>query len=162
MTKLEQKVPEKPDILIEEKYKTVKQHAKIGYKYVDNIPYLDKGVGYGVLMHHEREDGSGYPLAITGEKIHCFAKIIAIADELDVMNSDETYKNKRGPFEILEIIKEKSLNKLDYEYSKIFLEHIANYYMGEDVLLSTGEKAKILQININDLARPLILKDGDL
>ena len=58
-------------------------------------------------MHHEREDGSGYPLAITGEKIHCFAKIIAIADELDVMNSDETYKNKRGPFEVLEIIKEK-------------------------------------------------------
>lgn len=161
MTKLEQKVPEKPDILIEEKFKVVKQHAKIGYKYVDNIPYLDKAVSYGVLMHHEREDGSGYPLGITGEKIHCFAKIIAIVDELDVMNSDETYKNKRGPFEILEIIKEKSLNKLDYEYSKIFLEHIANYYMGEDVLLNTGDRAKILQINVNDLANPLILKDGD-
>ena len=112
-------------------------------------------------MHHERNDGSGYPLAITGEKIHCFAKIIAIADELDVMNSDETYRNKRGPFEILEIIKEKSLNKLDYEYSKIFLEHISNYYMGEDVLLSTGERAKILQMNTNNLARPLLLKDGD-
>ncbi|OOM78797.1 cyclic di-GMP phosphodiesterase response regulator RpfG [Clostridium puniceum] len=161
MTKLEQKVPEKPDILLQEKYKIVKQHTKIGYKYVDNIPYLDKSVSYGVLMHHEREDGSGYPLGITGEKIHCFAKIIAIADELDVMNSDETYKNERGPFEILEIIKEKSLNKLDYEYSKVFLEHIANYYMGENVLLSNGEKAKILQINTNDLSRPLILKDGD-
>ena len=161
MTKLDAKVPEKPDILIEEKYKVVKQHAKIGYKYVDSIPYLDKSVSYGVLMHHEREDGSGYPLAITGEKIHCFAKIIAIADELDVMNSDEIYKNSRGPFEILEIIKEKSLHKLDYEYSKIFLEHIANYYMGEDVILSTGEKAKILQINMNDLARPLVLKDGE-
>jgi HD-GYP domain-containing protein (c-di-GMP phosphodiesterase class II) len=77
------------------------------------------------------------------------------------MNSDETYKNERGPFEILELIKEKSLNKLNYEYTKIFLEHISNYYMGEDVLLSTGERAKILQINTNDLARPLILKDGD-
>ena len=161
MTKLEQKVPEKPDILIEEKYKIVKQHAKIAYKYVDSIPYLDKSVSYGVLMHHEREDGSGYPLRIAGEKIHYFAKIIAIADELDVMNSDETYKNKRGPFEVLEVIKEKSLSKLDYEYSKIFLEHIANYYLGEEVLLSTGEKAKILQININDLSRPLILKDSE-
>lgn len=161
MTKLEQKVPEKPDILIQEKYKVVKQHAKIAYKYVDSIPYLDKSVSYGVLMHHEREDGSGYPLRITGEKIHCFAKIIAIADELDVMNSDEAYKNKRGPLEILEIIKEKSLSKLDYEYSKTFLEHIANYYMGEEVLLSTGEKAKILQININNFSRPLILKDSE-
>ena len=161
MTKLEQKVPEKHDILIEEKYKMVKQHAKIGYKYVDSIPYLDKSVSYGVLMHHEREDGSGYPLRITGEKIHYFAKIIAITDELDVMNSDEAYKNKMGPFEILEKIKEKSLNKLDYEYSKIFLEHIANYYMGEEVLLSSGEKAKILQINLNNLSRPLILKDSE-
>jgi len=161
MTKLEQKVPEKHDILIEEKYKMVKQHAKIGYKYVDSIPYLDKSVSYGVLMHHEREDGSGYPLRITGEKIHYFAKIIAITDELDVMNSDEAYKNKMGPFEILEKIKEKSLSKLDYEYSKIFLEHIANYYMGEEVLLSSGEKAKILQINLNNLSKPLILKDNE-
>lgn len=161
MTKLEQRVPQKPDILIEKKFKIVKQHVKIAYKYVDSIPYLDKSVSYGVLMHHEREDGSGYPLAITGEKIHSFAKIIAIADELDVMNSDEAYKDKKGPFEVLEAIKEKSLNKLDYEYSKIFLEHIANYYMGEDVLLSTGEKAKILQMNINNLARPLVLKDSD-
>ena len=161
ITKLEQKVPAKHDILIEEKYKGVKQHAKIGYKYVENIPYLDKSVSYGVLMHHEREDGSGYPFAITGEKIHCFAKIIAIADELDVMNSDESYKNERGPFEVLEIIKEKSLNELDYEYTKVFLEHIENYYMGEYVLLSTGEKAKILQINTNDLSRPFILKDDE-
>ena len=112
-------------------------------------------------MHHEREDGSGYPLGITGEKIHYFAKIIAIADEFDVMNSDEAYKNKRGPFEILEIIKEKSLGKLDYEYSKIFLEHIVNYYMGEDVILNTDEKSKILQMNVNNLARPLVLKDGE-
>jgi len=161
MTKLGKKVPEKPDILIEEKYKVVKQHAKIGYESVDDISYLDKSVSYGVLMHHEREDGSGYPLAITGEKIHSFAKIIAIADELDVMNSDETHKNSRGPFEALEIIKEKSLNKLDYEYSKIFLDHISNYYMGEDVLLNTGERAKIIQMNSNNLARPLVLKDGD-
>jgi HD-GYP domain-containing protein (c-di-GMP phosphodiesterase class II) len=61
MTKLGENVPEKQDILLEEKYKVVKQHAKIGYKYIDNIPYLDKSVSYGVLMHHEREDGSGYP-----------------------------------------------------------------------------------------------------
>lgn len=161
ITKLEQKFQNKQDILVQKKYDEVKSHAKIGYKYVDSIEYLDKSVSYGVLMHHEREDGSGYPLGITGEKIHCFAKIIAIADELDVMNSDMSCTDKRGPFEILEIIKEKSLNKLDYEYSKIFIEHIVNYYMGENVVLSTDERAKIIQINTNDLSRPLLLKDGD-
>lgn len=161
ITKLDQKFQNKQDILIQEKYNEVKQHAKIGYKYADSIEYIDKSVSYGVLMHHEREDGSGYPLGITGEKIHCFAKIIAIADEIDVMNSDTSWVDKKGPFEILEIIKEKGLSKLDYEYSKVFLEHMANYYMGEDVILNTGEKAKILQINTNDLSRPLLLKDGE-
>lgn len=161
ITKLNQSFQNKQDILIDDKFKEIRQHAKIAYKYVDSIEELDKSVCYGILMHHEREDGSGYPLGITGEKIHSFAKIIAIADELDVMNSDSNYINKRGPFEVLEVIKEKSLNKLDYEYSKIFLEHLANYYMGEDVLLSTGEVAKILQIDTNNISRPLLLKDGE-
>ena len=43
----------------------------------------------------------------------------------------------------------------------MFKDNIANYYIGEDVLLNTEEKVKILQINMNDLARPLILTDGN-
>lgn len=161
MTKINKKILEKVNPLMEREFKEVKEHTKIGYKYVNEIPYLDKSVSYGVLMHHERNDGSGYPLGIKGDKIHPFGKIIAIADEFDAMNSDRVYRKKRGTFEVLEIIKEESLNKLDYEYSKIFLEHISNYYMGEEVLLSTGEIAKVLQINMNDLAKPLLLKDGE-
>lgn len=161
MTKINKKILEKVNPLMEREFKEVKEHTKIGYKYVNEIPYLDKSVSYGVLMHHERNDGSGYPLGIKGDKIHPFGKIIAIADEFDAMNSDRVYRKKRGTFEVLEIIKEESLNKLDYEYSKIFLEHISNYYMGEEVLLSTGEIAKVLQINMNDFAKPLLLKDGE-
>ena len=112
-------------------------------------------------MHHERQDGSGYPLGIKGEKIHYFAKIIAIADELDVLNSYKEDNINRGPFEVLETLKQKSLSKLDYEYTKILLEHISNYYMGENVLLSTGEIAKIIQVDSNNLSKPLLLKDGE-
>jgi len=43
----------------------------------------------------------------------------------------------------------------------MFKDNIVNYYIGEDVLLNTEEKVKILQINMNDLARPLILTDGN-
>lgn len=162
ITKLEPKYQRKPDIIMAKNYPEVKEHAAIAYRYVEGIPYLDKSVSYGVLMHHEREDGSGFPLGIKGDKIHYFAKIIAIADELDVLNSykDDDGKN-RGPFEVLETLKEKSLTKLDYEYTKILLEHVSNYYMGENVLLSTGEIAKIIQVDSNNLSRPLLLKDGE-
>ena len=161
ITKLDHKYQRKPDIVMEENYKEVREHAKLSYRYVDSIPYLDKSVTYGVLMHHEREDGSGYPLGIKGEKIHYFAKIIAIADELDVLNSYKEGDINRGPFEVLETLKQKSLSKLDYEYTKILLEHISNYYMGENVLLSTGEIGKIIQVDSNNLSKPLLLKDGE-
>jgi len=160
MTKLGENVPEKQDILLEEKYKVVKQHAKIGYKYVDNIPYLDKSVSYGVLMHHEREDGSGYPLGLKGEAIHHFGKIIAIADVFDAINSNRGYKRKKPPFEALQIVKNESLGKLDYEYCKIFIEHIVNYYLGESAILNNGQKCKIIQMNINDLEKPLVLDNN--
>ncbi|MGN0143770.1 MAG: HD-GYP domain-containing protein [Clostridium sp.] len=161
ITKLDSKYQRKPDIILEKNYKEVREHVTISYRYVEDIPYLDKSVSYGVVMHHEREDGSGYPLGIKGDKIHYFAKIIAIADELDVLNSYKEDSVNRGPFEILEELKRKSLSKLDYKYTKTLLEHVANYYMGESVVLSTGEVAKIIQVDSENLSKPLLLKDGE-
>lgn len=161
ITKLDAKYQKKPDLVLEPIYKEVRDHATIGYRYVEDIPYLDKAVSYGVLMHHEREDGSGYPLGLKGDKIHYFAKIIAIADELDVLNSYKEEDVNRGPFEVLEELKSKSLTKIDYKYTKVLLEHVSNYYMGENVLLSTGEIAKIIQVDSENLSKPLLLKDGE-
>lgn len=158
--KLDAKLQEKPDIILEHRYKEIKEHTKTGYRAVNGIPYLDKSVSYGVLMHHEKEDGSGY-LGLKGEKIHPFAKIIAIADELDVLNSDVKGVEKKGPFETLEEIKKNSVDKYDYYYAKVFLEHVANYYMGEEVILSDGRRGKILQINVEEISRPLVLLDSE-
>lgn len=156
--KLDAKFQNKPDILLENRYKEIRVHTKVGYKAVDAVPYLDKSVSYGVLMHHEREDGSGY-LGIRGERIHPFAKIIAIADELDVMNSEIEGIVKKRPFETLEEIKRNSLKKLDYLYTNILLEHLVNYYIGENVILSGGKKAQIIQMDLENISRPLVLVD---
>ena len=111
-------------------------------------------------MHHERLDGSGYPLGLKDNQIHQFARIIAIADVFDAINSDRLYKKSRGPFEALEIIKKESLGRLDYEYCNVFINHVINYYMGENVLLNNGKTCKIVQIDANDLTRPLLLDDS--
>ena len=160
-TKIDEKLLNKNTPLTKEEFDIIKSHATVGYNYIKNIEFLDKSVSYGVLMHHERVDGSGYPLGIKGDGIHPFAKIIAIADVFDAINSDRGYRKKKLPFEAMEIVKTESLGKLDYEYSKIFLEHIANYYMGEEVLLNTDEVCKIIQMNVNKLDKPLVLKDGE-
>jgi len=161
-TKIEHReLLEKESLLSKSEFNVIKKHPTLGYKIIKEIAFLDKAVSYGVLMHHERLDGSGYPLGLKGESIHPFAKIIAIADVFDAINSDRVYRKKKLPFEALQIVKNESLGKLDYEYVKIFLEHIVNYYTGEEVLLNTNEKCKIIQMNINNLDKPLVLKDGD-
>jgi HD-GYP domain-containing protein (c-di-GMP phosphodiesterase class II) len=160
-TKIDDSIINKPGSLTAKEYDVVKTHPVIGYNYIKDIPFLDKSVSYGALMHHEREDGSGYPLGLKGDKIHQFAKIIAIADVFDAVNSDRAYKKSRSPFDALELIQKESLGKLDYEYCKIFLSHVVNYYMGESVLLNTNKICKIIQIDINNLSRPLLLDGTD-
>ncbi|WP_163195051.1 HD-GYP domain-containing protein [Clostridium thermarum] len=158
-TKIDKNILDKPDRLTSKEYNEVKMHPTIGYNLIKEVPFLDISVCYGVLMHHERCDGSGYPLGLTGDKIHQFAKIIAIADVFDAVNSDRGYKKSKGPFEALEIIKKESLGRLDYEYCNVFLNHVVNYYMGENVMLNTKKICKIIQVDVNDLARPLLLDD---
>lgn len=160
-TQISQFILNKTTALTDDDFKIIKSHPTIGYDYVKQIPYLDIAVSYGVLMHHERLDGSGYPLGLKGDKIHRFAKIIAIADLFDAVNSNRAYKKRKAPFKALEIVKEDSLKKLDFEYSNIFLNHIVNYYLGENVLLNTNEVCKIIQIDVNNIERPLLLKDSD-
>ncbi|MBE6062665.1 MAG: HD-GYP domain-containing protein [Clostridium butyricum] len=159
--KLNSKVLNKLGKLTNQEYKEIKKHSILGYDMVKKLQYIDKSVSYGVLMHHERIDGSGYPLGIKGNEIHPFGRIIAIADVFDAINSERGYKSKKTPFEALKIIKEEGMGKLDYEYVQVFLEHIINYYLGEEVILNNGDRCKILQMNTNDIQRPLVLKDGE-
>lgn len=140
-------------------YETFKTHPVIGYNFVKEIPYLDYSVSYGVLMHHERMDGSGYPLGVKEDKIHKFARIIAIADLFDEVNSNRYSEKVSGPLDALRIIQEQSLGKLDGTYCTVFLNHIVNYYMGENVLLNNNKSCKVIQININDLTNPLLLDE---
>lgn len=143
-----------------EEYKIFKTHPVIGYNFVKEIPYLDSSVSYAVLMHHERMDGSGYPLGIKEDKIHKFAKIIAIADLFDDLSSNRYSREINGPFDTLEIIQQQSLGKLDCQYCTMFLSHIVNYYMGENVLLSNDQCCKVIQVDMNDLKNPLLLDDN--
>ena len=160
-TKIDKEVLKKDTALTKSEFNKIKTHTSVGYNLIKEITFLDKSVSYGVLMHHERVDGSGYPLGLKGEGIHPFAKIIAIADVFDAINSDRGYKGKKLPFEALQIVKTEGLGKLDYEYVKIFLEHIVGYYTGEEVLLNTNEKCKIIQMNVNNLEKPLVMRNEE-
>lgn len=158
-SKIDKKILYKPTKLTDKEFQEIKNHPVTAYNLVKNMHILSASVGCGILMHHERIDGSGYPLGLKGDKINDFAKIIAIADTFDAVNSNRIHRKSTGPFDALEIIQKDSLGKLDYNYSKIFIQHIINYYIGENVLLNNNEICKIIQIDTNNLSSPLLLSN---
>ncbi|GAA0083862.1 HD-GYP domain-containing protein [Clostridium sp. CTA-7] len=160
-TKIDKKILNKKGKLNKEEFETIKTHTTVGYNEIKNIPFISKSVIYSILMHHERCDGSGYPLGLKGNQIHEFAKIIAISDTFDAINSNRCYKKKSKPLEALRIIQEESLNKLDYTLCCTFLKGMANFYTGQEVLLNNDSKAKIIQIDLNNISSPLILCEDE-
>ncbi len=77
-----------------------------------------------VLCHHERYDGTGYPLQLSGEQIPLEARIVAIADMYDAVTSDRPYRKKRTPNEALEILRHEQGRALDPVLTQMFIDMI--------------------------------------
>lgn len=83
----------KPGKLTDDEFGAIKLHPDIGHRILLPVPQLTD-VLPGVLHHHERYDGKGYPSRIAGEDIPLMARIIAVADTFDAMSSDRSYRKK--------------------------------------------------------------------
>ncbi|QAA30725.1 HD-GYP domain-containing protein [Clostridium manihotivorum] len=160
--KIDPRVLNKKSKLTEDEVNLCRTHSTLGYDIAKKVPYIDQSILFGILFHHEREDGTGYPLKVKGPQIPKFAKIIAIADIFDAMTSNRVYKNKQCALDVLEEIKCEIFGKLDPVIGTVFINNILNYYIGELVLLSTGKIGKVVKIDLNSITRPWISIDGNI
>ena len=102
----------------------------------------------GVLQHHERGDGSGYPSGIKKDIISPFGKILAILDIYDAMAANRAYAHKVSPFEIFDRLNADMMeDKIDAEYGVLFVKKICHALTGSWLRLTNGEKAKIVYID---------------
>ena len=82
----------KPGALTAQEREVMQHHVQIGYDLVKGIPFLADAAEI-ILAHHERCDGSGYPLGLKGSEIPMGARIFAVADSFDAMTSDRPYRS---------------------------------------------------------------------
>lgn len=102
----------------------------------------------GVLQHHERCDGSGYPSGLKKDMISPFGKILAVLDIYDAMAANRAYAHKISPFEIFDRLNSDMMeNKIDAEYGVLFVKKICHALTGSWLRLTNGEKAKIIYID---------------
>jgi putative nucleotidyltransferase with HDIG domain len=94
---IEDKILRKPAMLTDEEYTVMKQHPEKGAQMLSKIKALHDIIP-GMRFHHERWDGTGYPLGLKGEQIPVPARIVAVADAFDAMTTNRPYQ-KAMPFD---------------------------------------------------------------
>jgi len=117
----------KPGRLTDEEFDVIKQHPTIGYNILKDIPPMSDLLP-GVLHHHERWDGRGYPHGLAGMDIPPFGRIIAVADAFDAMSSDRAYRSRMSREKVLSILRDGAESQWDPALIDTFLRLDLTYF----------------------------------
>ena len=113
----------KPSRLTDDEYNLIKKHTVIGAEILKDITFVPHIVEVA-RNHHERYDGNGYPDGLSGVEIPIHARITAMADSYDAMNSRRIYRNALPPEMIREEISKNRGKQFDPEITDVFLKLI--------------------------------------
>lgn len=111
----------KPGRLTLDEFEQIKLHPEIGARIIADIRQMQDLVP-GVMHHHERWDGRGYPHGLAGTDIPMFGRLICLADAFDAMSSDRTYRKSRGHEEVLEEVARCAGTQFDPDLAKLFVD----------------------------------------
>jgi HD superfamily phosphohydrolase YqeK len=119
------KVLQKDGTLTEEEYAAIQLHPMRGLEIVGEIGFLNEALT-GIMHHHERMDGRGYPMGFAGDEIPEFAKIIAVADAFDSMTSTRSYRKARSIEEAIAELKKGAGSQFDPKIVDAFISALAD------------------------------------
>ncbi len=109
----------KPGKLTDEESACIKKHPEKGHKILKAVAQLTPSMG-GILHHHERYDGRGYPRGLSGDEIPLAARMIAVADTFDSFTSNRPYRNSKSRQEAMAIIESVAGTQLDPDMVALF------------------------------------------
>ncbi len=113
--------------LTDEEFALIREHPAIGHRILCGIPAF-RDVLPGVMHHHERWDGRGYPHALKGDDIPLYARLIGIADTFDAMSSSRSYRDAAPREKVVAEIRRCSGSQFDPRLVGPFLEiNLAEY-----------------------------------
>ncbi len=151
--KVPQEILKKPDKLTDFEFSEMKLHPVYGCEIIKSVYGLNSKIASIAFQHHEKWDGTGYPLGIRDKNINPFSRIVTLADVYDALTSDRIYKKKALPHVAAEYIRKNSGVLFDPDIVDLFVSNIAIYAEGTIVLLNTGELGSITSTGICDATR---------
>ncbi|MEN8906800.1 MAG: HD domain-containing phosphohydrolase [Clostridiales bacterium] len=133
-----------------------KKHPTYGYEAVKNESSINTVTKLVIYMHHEMNNGSGYPNGIMEDKIHEAAKICSICDKFDSLTNNLSYRKAFGTSYAVEYLTSTSGIYFDKLFIDEFLKYIPVYPTGSIVLLNNGIVGIVVKNNTKHLTRPII------
>jgi putative nucleotidyltransferase with HDIG domain len=117
----------KPDRLTNEEYEQIKKHPGIGFKIMEPV-HLMNNVLPAIMEHHERLDGTGYPLGLHNEQVSVMGRIVAVADVYDALTSDRPYRKKMDLESVLDYLRK----NIDTHFDPICVEALTHLVLQQN------------------------------
>lgn len=125
----------KPGKLTPEEFEIMKSHAQLDYEMLKHSKRdILKASAIVAREHHEKWDGSGYPRGLSGENIHIYGRITAIADVFDALAHDRVYKKAWNLEEIYDLLKEEKGKHFDPKLIDIFFNNLDKFLKIKELL----------------------------
>lgn len=146
----------KPGKLNENEFEIMKKHVSYGCLLLENTKGISP-IAIGVAAeHHERYDGSGYPLGLKGDEISRYGQMASIVDVYDALTSNRVYHAGSEPTEVLKKLLEWSDHHFNVHLVHHFIRTIGIYPVGTLVKLESGYLAVVVEQHHEDLLHPKV------
>ncbi|MBO0829934.1 MAG: HD-GYP domain-containing protein, partial [Streptosporangiales bacterium] len=148
--------------LTRDEFATIQLHPVYGQAMMRDVAFLDD-VLPGILHHHERYDGSGYPMGLAGRDIPHFARVITVADAFDCMTSTRSYRSARSVDEALAELRRGKDTQFDPDMVDLIEAVIAREGWEPHTLPAAADEVRATQVayDHDDPGRPIPVQDGD-
>jgi len=144
-----------------EEQKAIAAHPVLGFNMLKASDF-PLAVNLAALEHHERENGSGYPRSLSGERISQYAKIIAVACSFEALSAERPHKEaKDGYTGMLELLKNQG-KQYDDNIVRALVFSLSIYPIGMYVLLSNGRRGQVVDVNPENPRYPIVQVFGDI
>jgi len=155
------KVLQKTGKLTEEEYAAIQLHPMRGLDIVREIGFLDEALA-GIMHHHERIDGRGYPMGLAGNEIPEFARVLAVADAFDSMTSTRSYRGARPVAEAIEELRKWSGTQFDPAFVDAFVAALKRegWLRSEAPVIPADDLATVTAQDHDDPGAPLRVIDS--
>lgn len=142
--------------LNKEDLELVQRHPIAGYEMLNSESNIYTEVLDGVIDHHERYNGTGYPNGKVGNEISVVGRILALADCYNALTSDRPHRKAMAPHKAISVIYGMRGKDFDPVFLERFIQGVGVFPLGSAVELNTGQQGLVTQINPTSPTQPII------